>query len=63
MAVLFLLPDVLALFHWIENVVPRRLGIEQRHVEREHRVVWAAPQLQNLPPLPHVACLSLRQLA
>lgn len=58
-----LAPNVLALFQWTEDAIPSRLRIEQRHVQHEHRIVWAAPRLQELPPLPTVADLSLRKLA
>jgi hypothetical protein len=63
MALLFLWPDVLALFQWTEDAIRGRFEIEQRHVEHEHRIVWAAPRLQELPPLPTVADLCLRKLA
>jgi hypothetical protein len=59
MALLFLWPDVLALFQWTEDAIPGRLEIEQRYVEHEHWIVWAAPRLQKLPPLSALACFSL----
>jgi hypothetical protein len=65
MAVVFLWPDVLALFHWIENAIPGRLEIKGRHVEHKHRIVLApAPaRVQELLPLLGVAYLWLRKLA
>ena len=59
MALLFLSPGVLASFQWTEDAIRGRFEIEQRHVEHEHRIVWAAPRLQKLPPLSALACFSL----
>jgi hypothetical protein len=62
MALLFLWPDVLALFQWTEDAIPGRLEIEQQHVEHEHRIVWTAPRLQKLPRLSVLACFSLAKV-
>jgi len=37
-------------FQWVKNALPAAVGIEDRHIEDQHRVVNSLPTMKNFSP-------------
>jgi hypothetical protein len=56
-------PDVLALVQWIEDPIPSRLEVKDRHIKDEHWIVPASTWSQGIPQVLALAKFWLGKIA